>query len=250
MGFVSLRFRIANSALNHRLIDSIGFRGFFRHQSHPNEQPFYRSEHRVPFYSFFLGGSSSSNNIFCWRMYCSCVLSWFSFAAPTTVAPCLLTASNTFASTSKATKWTDKLTCFSWAWRFSFGSTEPGDGPAVLMPSVITSTCLCGRRESRTACPAALSAFPNGVLPLGLENRFAQFSKPAASKGPNLIASRAPDASKMKSPASIFLGVVAFLLANVSTCLAMEIKARLAMTYFGEDFPALSGTNSRMLPEV
>src|SRR4051812_17534491 len=47
MGFIGLGFRVANAALDYRLVDGIRFGCLLRHQAHPNEYPFDRSEHRV-----------------------------------------------------------------------------------------------------------------------------------------------------------------------------------------------------------
>src|SRR5258708_28570526 len=129
--------------------------------------------------------------------------------------------------------------------------TAAGWGPRVLMPSVITSTCLWGRGDLNTVRPAAFSALPRGVEPPGVEKSRAQFSRAAASNGPNLTASRAPLPLKIHRPASTLRGAPdGVLVAKVWICLVIAISARLAMTYFGEGPPELSGTGSRMEPEV
>ena len=72
MRLVGLGFGIADAALDHGLVDGIGFGGLLRHQAHPYKQPLDRSEHRFSFcgllvYCFFTG-SSSSRRILRWRM--------------------------------------------------------------------------------------------------------------------------------------------------------------------------------------
>src|SRR5438093_5650534 len=148
---VGFGFGVANAALDDRLVDGIGFSSLFGHQTQPDKQSFDRSKHRIPFSYFFLGGSSSSSRIFFCMMNSNCEASCFSLAAATTVAPCFLTLSKTLASTSKATKCTERAAPFSPALRCSAGRTLSGLGPAVFMPSVMSSTCLRGRGDSRTA---------------------------------------------------------------------------------------------------
>ena len=73
-----------------------------------------------------------------------------------------------------------------------------GDGPAVLIPSVMIRTCFLERGDARTARLAMLRVFPSGVFPAGFENRFAHSSRAARSKGPIGTASRALSAWKTK----------------------------------------------------
>src|SRR5207302_4321009 len=112
-------------------------------------------------------------------------------------------------------------------------------------------TCLRDKGDLRVAWAAVFSALPSGVLPLGLAKFRAQVSKAEESNGPNLTTSRAPGLLKMNSPASILRAAPEdALVAKARTCLAIAIRARFAMRYFGAGLPSLSGTASFMLPDV
>src|SRR5947208_16448285 len=45
--------------------------------------------------------------------------------------------------------------------------TTAGEGPAVLIPSVMSSTCLRDKGDLRTAWAAVFTALPSGDTPLG-----------------------------------------------------------------------------------
>src|SRR5206468_12078022 len=66
---VRLRLRVADAALDDRLVDRIGFGGLLSHQAEPDEYALDCSQprFRCP-YCFFEGGSSSSNRLYFWRL--------------------------------------------------------------------------------------------------------------------------------------------------------------------------------------
>src|ERR1051325_6553561 len=164
MGLVGFGLGITDAPLDDRLIDGIGLGGLLRHQAQPDKQTFECSEHSLVLCeTYFFVGSSFSRRIFSSRMNSSCWFSCFSSAAPTTVTPIFLSGAKTFASTSKATKWTNTVAPLaSDAWRIR-GTTIAGSGPTVLTPSVMTSTCFWVNLDWSTARPADSRVRPSGV---------------------------------------------------------------------------------------